>query len=147
MNNEERRTMEILRNDNQELAKTITSLKRQIGGYKKSNAEYREKVKKLTVLCREGDELYEGKITEMEQMQKKMLSEIKELTNSAAKASELEQTILRKDTYIESLQSRVQELTLENADLDSALVSKKALIDEMDRTIEELRKPWWRRIL
>ena len=84
---EEKRKMEILRNDNESLAKTIDSLKRQIGGYKSSNnalraknEELKKRVEHYKKLDLESDELYEGKIAECEELRKEYAKEIGMLT-------------------------------------------------------------------
>lgn len=132
MTQEEKREMEILRSDNVELAKTIESLKRKIGGYKTSNDGYRKKITELQErvehykhLDIEGDELYENKIAECD---------------------DLKAQLEKKQGFIEQLQERIHEMNIIKAGLESEIVNKNAIIDEMDAEIVRLEKPWWRKI-
>lgn len=147
MTNEERKTMELLRKDNVELANTITSLKRQIGGYKKSNAEYKKKVEHYKVLDKEGDELYEEKIRQMNDMEAALRAEIKEISRVAAQAEDLKQTVKTKDDFITSLQDELKKTKKEKSDTEAELLSLKSQYEELKESMDEyINKPWWKRI-
>ena len=92
--------------------------KRVAAGYKGNNRSLSKRIEHYKRLESEGNELYE-----------KALEKIEE-----------------KNKIIIGLQSQVSELTRVNKELDSWLKDKQDLIDELDKTIEELRTPWWKRI-
>ena len=124
--------MEILRSDNVELAKTIESLKRQIGGYKTSNDGYRKKITELQErvehykhLDIEGDELYESKIAECD---------------------DLKAQLETKQGFIEQLQERMHEMSVIKAGLESEIAVKNATIQDMDAEIERISTPWWKKL-
>ena len=92
--------------------------KRVAAGYKGNNRFLSKRIEHYKRLESEGNELYE-----------KALEKIEE-----------------KNKIIIGLQSQVTELTKVNKGLNSWLNEKQDLIDELDKTIEELRTPWWRKI-
>lgn len=115
-----------------ELTKEVSRLKSQIGGYKKANENYRKKIKELTKLCNhnravdiEGDHMYEEKLAELE------------------RANE---TIKTKQSIIESFQKKCEGLIIENKALADKVAALNDVLDEAEKTILELRKPWWKRL-
>jgi len=101
-------TIQTLKGDNQELMKENASLKKQISGFKTSNANYKKQIAHLTQLDNEGDELNEKRIAEMDVMQKNHLAEVKQLGQSI---KEKDEKIAEKDRVIAGLQSQIAELT------------------------------------
>ena len=119
-----------------EMQGEIVSLKRQIGGLKTSNVNYKKQVEKLKAeverykaLDKEGDELYEGKIAEIEEIKKRHEDELKE-----------------KQRVIDGLSAQVRELIGKNREFETKISVNNEYIAELEATIEELEKPWWKRI-
>ena len=133
------RGMLSLDEQNEELRKENLSLKRQIGGYKRANKEYRSKIKDLQIL-----------VAEKESQIVYLQNEIKEKTPcntvTTTKFAELEQSLESKKVLIESLQEKIQSLMVENHELKSKILGNNDIIEEYERTIEDLRKPWWKRL-
>lgn len=92
--------------------------KRVAAGYKGNNRFLSKRIEHYKKLESEGNELYE-----------KALEKIEE-----------------KNKIIIGLQSQVSMLTRVNKELNNWLDEKQDLIYELDKTIEELRTPWWRKI-
>ena len=115
-----------------ELEGEIVSLKHQLGGLKKSNANYRKKVEQLkghvehyNGLDIDGDELYEKKIAECEELQKQL--DMAKLT-----IGELSGQIASYNNQILEYKDRIASLKEENNGLYDA--------------IEYEQKPWWKKI-
>lgn len=117
-----------------EMQSEIVSLKRQIGGYKRSNEEYRLKIKDLRTLVSKKD---------MD------IAKLKTVSNDVVptiKFAELEQSLESKKVMIESLQEKIQSLMVENHELKSKILGNNDIIEEYERTIDDLRRPWWKRL-
>ena len=115
-----------------ELEGEIVSLKHQLGGLKKSNANYRKKVEQLKGqvehnkgLYIEVDELYKKKIAEFEELQNQL--DIANLT-----IGELRGQIASYNNQILEYKDRIASLQEENNGLYDA--------------IEYEQKPWWKKI-
>ena len=115
-----------------ELEGEIVSLKRQLGGFKKSNANYRKQVEQLkgqvehyNGLDIDGDELYEKKIAECENLQNQL--DMANLT-----IGELRGQIAYYNNQILEYKDRIASLQEENNGLYDA--------------IEYEQKPWWKKI-
>ena len=115
-----------------ELEGEIVSLKRQLGGFKKSNSNYRKQVEQIKgqvehykVLDIEGNELYEKKIAECEELQKQL--DMANLT-----IGELRGQIAFYNNQILEYKDRIASLQEENNGLYNA--------------IEYEQKPWWKKI-
>ena len=115
-----------------ELEGEIVSLKHQLGGLKKSNANYRKKVEQLkgqvehyNGLDIDGDELYEKKIAEFEKLQKQL--DMAKLT-----IGELSGQNASYNNQILEYKDRIASLQEENNGLYDA--------------IEYEQKPWWKKI-
>ena len=115
-----------------ELEGEIVSLKHQLGGLKKSNANYRKKVEQLkgqvehyNGLDIDGDELYEKKIAECEKLQKQL--DMAKLT-----IGELSGQNASYNNQILEYKDRIASLKEENNGLYDA--------------IEYEQKPWWKKI-
>lgn len=115
-----------------ELEGDILSLKRQLGGFKKSNANYRKQVERLKVqveyykcLNIDGNELYEKKIAECEELKKQL--DMANLT-----IGELRGQIASYNNQILEYKDRIASLQEENNGLYDA--------------IEYEQKPWWKKI-
>lgn len=122
-----------------ELTKEVSHLRSQIGGLRKANDMYRKKIKELEKLAKhnravdiEGDHLYEEKLAELEKTKK-------ELGKCILKVED-------KESDIEALQKKCSELLKTNKDLESRVAAFEELTDEAEKTIAELRKPWWKRL-
>lgn len=115
-----------------ELTKEVSYLKSQIGGFRKANDMYRKKIQKLEKQVKhnrevdvEGDHLYEEKLAELEKTKK-----------------ELGKYILK----VDSKEMVIEALRKTNKDLESHAEALKEALDEAERTVAELRKPWWKRL-
>ena len=115
-----------------ELEGEIVSLKRQLGGFKKSNANYRKQVEQLNGqvehykgLYIEVDELYKKKIAECEELQKQL--DMAKLT-----IGELSGQISSYNNQILEYKDRIASLQEENNGLYDA--------------IEYEQKHWWKKI-
>lgn len=115
-----------------ELEGEIVSLKRQLGGFKKSNANYRKQVEQLNGQVEhykgiyiEVDELYKKKIAECEELQKQL--DMANLT-----IGELHGQIASYNNQILEYKDRIASLQEENNGLYDAL--------------EYEQKPWWKKI-
>lgn len=133
------RGMLSLDEQNEELRKENLSLKRQIGGYKRANKDYRSKVKDLQIL-----------VAEKESQIAYLQNEIKEKTPcntvTTTKFAELEQSLESKNAVIDSLKEKIQELVMKNGELERKVENNDEIVNEYEETIAELRKPWWKRI-
>ena len=115
-----------------ELEGEIVSLKRQLGGFKKSNANYRKQVEQLKGQVEhyngidiDGDELYKKKIDECEELQKQL--DMANLT-----IGELRGQIAFYNNQILEYKDRIASLQEENNGLYDA--------------IEYEQKPWWKKL-
>ena len=124
--------VDAMRTSGEEMGKEIASLKRQIGGLKTSNANYRKQVEQLKGLVEhykaldiEGDELYEGKIAECEELQKRL--DVDSLT-----IDELRGQIASYNNQILDYKDRIESLKEENESLREAIAYEQ--------------KPWWKKI-
>lgn len=115
-----------------ELKKKLSRLKSTIGGYKKANENYRKQISDLKKLAKhnravdvEGDHLYEKKLAELE------------------RANE---TIRTKQAIIEAFEKKCDGLLAENKALLGKVASLNDVLAESEKTIFELRTPWWKRI-
>lgn len=151
-NDDMEKTIQTIKGDNEELMKENESLKRKIGGYKTANENYRKQVAELKervehykALDIEGDELYEQKIAECDQL-KKELEKARNVECASTREKELEKNLEQKQDFIEHLQARVQELAVIKSGHESEIASLNATIEEMDKEIENLCKPWWKKI-
>lgn len=129
-----------------ELTKEVSHLRSQIGGLRKANDMYRRKIARLEKLAKhnravdiEGDHLYEEKLAELEKTKK-------ELGDVSLKIAEYKSSIETKDGVIESLQQKCSGLMVENKVLANRVSALEELIDEAEKTVAELRKPWWKRL-
>lgn len=149
--------VEAYRLSGEQMGKEIASLKCQNGGLKASNANYRKQVAELKskvehykALCKEGDELYEQALGGNEDKLRAFKAEFEKLTKKSAametRIKELEEKVANKDSFIEGLQQKVSEQKVEIVKKDGIIASKDEIIKECDETIEEMRKPWWKKI-
>jgi len=104
--------------DNSALCTDLEHWKKVAAGLKGRNKQLAERVKHYRQLDLEGDELYEKKIAECDE----------------------------KDKVIGGLRCQVNDIAIKNKELESAVFAKQELIDELELTIQELRKPWWKKI-
>ena len=139
-NEDMEQTIQTLKGDNEELMKENVSLKKQISGFKTSNANYKKQIAHLKQLDKEGDELNEKRIAEMDVMQKNHLAEVKQL------GKEKDEKIAEKDKVVSGLQEQVVELIRKNRELESKNESNADYITELEKTVDDLRKPWWKKI-
>lgn len=149
------KTIQTIKGDNEELIKENISLKRHLGGYKTSNDNYKKQVEELKArvehykaLDLEGDHLYEDKIAELDEAKKEIMR-LQSMRNDVVPKKdydELAKKLESKNSFIEQLQEKVQELRIDNFKLQEAIDVKEDYIKELEDNIEELSKPWWKRL-
>lgn len=132
------RGMLSLDEQNEELRKENLSLKRQIGGYKRANKDYRSKVKDLQILVAE-------KESQIVYLQKEIKEKTPCNTVTTTKFAELEQSLESKNAVIDSLKEKIQELIMKKSELERKVENNDEIVNEYEETIAELRKPWWKR--
>ena len=136
-------TIQTLQGHNQELMKENASLKRQIGGFKTSNANYKKQIAHLKHLDKRGGELNEKRIAEMDVMQKNHLAEVNQLEQSI---KEKDEKIAEKDKVVNGLQEQVRELIQKKNKLEAEAAANKDYITKLEAAVEDLRKPWWKKL-
>lgn len=114
------------------MVEEIVSLKRQIGGLKTSNANYRKQVEKLNGLVEhykaldiEGDELYEKKIAECEELQKQL--DIANLT-------------------IGELHGQIASYNNQILDYKDKIEGLKGEVENLHEIIKYEKTPWWKKM-
>ena len=163
---------EILRKDGASMAIDIKSLKSKIGGYMTANETYRKIVAKLNervehykALCMEGDHLYEERIgreqsivkdfkAQIAEIQRQHLIVINELNSEHAnkigklelRIKELNETVDAKQNFITSLQDAASQKMVELSEKEAKLNAQDDIIRELECTVEDLRRPWWKKI-
>ena len=116
-----------IKGENEVLRKENLSLKREIGGYKRANENYRLKIDDLN----------------------KQIHDLQSKPNNTApltKVAELEQTIDSKNALIESMKEKIQNLMVTKSELENKVSANEATLKECENTIMDLRKPWWKRL-
>ena len=109
----------IMQASDSELCADLEHWKKVAAGLKGRNKQLAERVEHYKQLDLEGDELYEKKIAECDE----------------------------KDKVIDGLRCQVNDIAIKNKEIEATVLAKQELIDEMELTIHELRKPWWKKIL
>ena len=146
--------IELMNDGQSELVKQLEHFRNMASGYKGRNAQFQEEVKKLkeqvkhyTELDLEGDRLHEEKIAELDEA-KKEIARLKRMPCADAmlqtKCICLEEQVEKKNTFIEQLQCNVQDLKIQLDKAESTIESQRAIIEELDKTIAEHSKPWWK---
>ena len=107
----------------------IVSLKSSVSSYKGTVTRLKRDLEKSRELGIEGDKMYCEKSDECERLKK-----------------ELSETLEKKNSFIESLQARVQELTVERSRLQDKVASVSKDNEELYAEIMEMRKPWWKKL-
>lgn len=149
------KTIQTIKGDNEELIKENISLKRHLGGYKTSNdnykkqvAELKERIEHYKALDLEGDHLYEDKIAELDNAKKEVmrLQAMRDDVVPKKYYDELVEKIESKNSFIEQLQEKVQGLMIDNSKLQGTVSMNESVIKELEEAVDELSKPWWKRI-
>lgn len=116
----------------EQMGDEINALKRQIGGFKTSNANYRRQVEKLRErvehyksLDIEGDELYDNKVAECEDLKKQL-----EKANADNK----------------ELKGQVQYYTNQVLECADEIGGLKGEIENLHSIIEYEKTPWWKKL-
>ena len=104
--------------DNSALCVDLAHWKKVAAGLKGRNKQLAERIEYYRQLDLEGDALYEKKIAECDE----------------------------KDKVIEGLRCQVNDIVIKNKEFEATVFAKQELIDELELTIHELRKPWWKKI-
>jgi len=104
--------------DNSALAVDLAQLKKVAAGLKGRNKQLAERIEHYRQLDLEGDALYEKKIAECDE----------------------------KDKVIEGLRCQVNDIVIKNKEFEATVFAKQELIDELELTIHELQKPWWKNV-
>jgi chromosome segregation ATPase len=104
--------------DNFALFTDLAHWKKVAAGLKGRNKQLAERVEHYRQLDLEGDGLYEKKIAECDE----------------------------KDKVIEGLRCQVNDIAIKNKEIEAKVFAKQELIDELELTVLELQKPWWKKI-
>lgn len=139
----------IMQDDNSKLLSELEHWKKVAAGSKGLNKRLMGRIEHYKNLDLEGDHLYEDKIAELDAAKKEINYLRQERCDVVPKKDyeELEKTLERKKVFIEQLQERVQTLSLEKATLESTISLQEGIVKDMEHEIDELSKPWWRRLL
>ena len=137
------------------LESNMGCLSHQIGGYKTTNENYRKKVAELKEriehykeLDLEGDHLYEDKIAELDNARKEIMR-LQSVRNDVVPKKdydELVEKIESKNAFIDQLQEKVQSLMIDNSKLQGTVSMNESVIKGLEETVDELSKPWWKKI-
>ena len=134
--------------DNSALCTDLEHWKKVAAGLKGRNKQLAERAEHYKQLDLEGDELYEKKIAECDDL-KKQLEEAKQVAENLVpkdKYEELERSIENKNIFIEQLQDRIQKTSIEKSKLETDLSVKKCEITTLVNEMNELKKPWWKKL-
>lgn len=147
--------IQTIKGELEESKKEVLALKNAVSGYKRSNENYRDQVAMLKArverykfLDLEGDQLYEEKIIECDWLEHE-LNEARSVrcdTVPLTRFAELKQSLKSKQSFIESLQQRVHDLTVEKSELEGQITVSKGKIAEMENILIELRTPWYKKL-
>ena len=149
------KTIQTIKGDNEALIMENLSLKRHLCGYKTSNNNYKKQVEELKArvahykaLDLEGDHLYEDKIAELDDAMKEIerLKAVRDDVVPKKDYDELAEKLESKNAFIEQLQEKAQNLMIDNSKLQGTVNMNESLINELEETIDELSKPWWKKI-
>lgn len=152
----------LIKVDNSRLLEELRQSKKAASGYKGKNVQFQKELKDLKEqlenmkMCMEhykqldleGDGLYEQKIAELDNAKDEIerLQSVRDDVVPKKNYDELKKSVDKKVTFIEQLQERVQELMIERSNLQCLVKSKDNIIEELEETIDELSKPWWKKI-
>lgn len=140
--------MAIMQADNSKLLSELEHWKKVAAGSKGRNKQLMERIEHYKNLDLEGDHLYEDKIAELDSAKKEIHYIRQERSDVVPKKDydELEKSFENKNEYIEKLQERVQVLSLEKATLESTISLQEGIVKDLEHELDELSKPWWRRL-
>ena len=124
-------TIQTLKGDNQELMKENASLKLQIGGYKSSNARYKQQANKDAMYVKHLQKENNSLTKDMEVLQ----IEIGKTKNYAKEADELNE---KKAEQIESLNATVEEKDRVIAVLQSQIAELNKRIANNEKNIQDI---------
>ena len=140
------------------MSSEILALKRKIGGLQTSNENYRKQVVELKkriehykALGIEGDQLYEGKIAELDKFRKGHKEEFeaykKQRDNELSNVVKgHERAMDEKRRVIDGLSGQANKLIQQKNKLESENAAYVGRIKELETIIEESSKPWWKKI-
>ena len=111
-------TIQTLKGDNEELIKENASLKKQISGFKTSNANYKKQIAHLKQLDKEGDELNEKRLKELAE----------------------------KDKVIRGLQEQVNYLTQKYTKMTNDLDELRDENTGLNNDLKIAKMPWWKKV-
>lgn len=138
----------IMQADNSKLLSELEHWKKVAAGSKGRNKQLMKRIEHYKNLDLEGDHLYEDKIAELDSVKKEINQLRQERSDVVPKKDyeELEKSFENKNEYIEKLQERVQTLSLEKATLESTISLQEGIVKDLEHEIDELSKPWWKRL-
>ena len=139
----------IMQDDNSKLLSELEHWKKVAAGSKGLNKRLMERIEHYKNLDLGGDHLYEDKIAELDAVRKEvecLRNDISKDVVSKKEYEELEKSFENKNEYIEKLQERVQTLSLEKAALESSISLQEGIIKDLEGEIEQMSKPWWKRL-
>lgn len=154
--------MELVIADNSALLEELRQCKKAASGYKGKNVQFQNELKSLKQqkenleariehyknLDLEGDHLYEDKIAELDSAMKEIHCLRQERDDVVPKKDydELEKLLKGKSSLIEQMQERLQLVMIEKSEIKGKLSTQMNIVKELEETVYELSKPWWKRI-
>ena len=115
-----------------ELEQEIVKLKCTIGGYKSKNKQLSEKILKLKELNEEGDRMYEERLSEVEELKKRIDENSRYSALLRATGDELRKELNRR--------------TDENVELQKENQRLKDTVEDLTNLLDNIKKPWWKKL-
>ena len=134
--------------DNSALCTELEHWKKVAAGLKGRNKQLAERVAHYKALDLEGDHLYEDKIAELDNARKEIMR-LQSVRNDVVPKKdydELVEKIESKNSFIDQLQEKVQSLMIDNSNLQGTVNMNESVIKGLEETVDELSKPWWKKI-
>lgn len=134
--------------NNSALAADLKHWKKVAAGLKGLNKQLAERVAHYKALDLEGDRLYEDKISELDEARKEieLLRQARNDVVPKKDYDELEKLLQGKSSFIEQMQERLQLVMIEKSEIKGKLSTQMGIVKELEETVCELSKPWWKRI-
>lgn len=134
--------------DNSALCTELEHWKKVAAGLKGRNKQLTERIAHYKELDLEGDNLYEDKIAELDNARKEIMR-LQSVRNDVVPKKdydELVEKIESKISFIDQLQEKVQSLMIDNSNLQGTVNMNESVIKGLEETVDELSKPWWKKI-
>ena len=134
--------------DNSALCTDLEHWKKVAAGLKGRNKQLSERLKHYKELDLDGDHLYEDKISELDNAKKEIIR-LQSVSNDVVPKKDYDELVEKieiKNTFIDQLQEKVKSLTIDNSNLQGTVSMNESVINELEETVDELSKPWWKKM-